>query len=88
METTCSCRLLKGCRTAIIIGGFTSLIATPVALLFGMLAGYFGKRVDDAVQYTYSVISSIPDILLLIALLLVFGKDWINSATRSGSPRG
>ena len=65
---------LKGCRTAIIIGGFTSIIATPVALIFGMMAGYFGKRVDDAVQYTYSVVSSIPDILLLIALLLVFGK--------------
>jgi peptide/nickel transport system permease protein len=65
---------LKGCRTAIIIGGFTSIIATPVALLFGMMAGYFGKRVDDAVQYTYSVVSSIPDILLLISLLLVFGK--------------
>lgn len=65
---------LKGCRTAIIIGGLTSLIATPVALVFGMMAGYFGKRVDDAVQYTYSVISSIPDILLLIALLLVLGK--------------
>src|SRR5678815_4333855 len=31
---------LKGCRTAIIIGGFTSIIATPVALLFGMMAGY------------------------------------------------
>jgi peptide/nickel transport system permease protein len=65
---------LKGCRTAIIIGGFTSLIATPLALFFGMMAGYFGKRVDDAVQYTYSVVSSIPDILLLIALLLVFGR--------------
>jgi len=65
---------LKGCRTAIIIGGLTSLIATPVALIFGMIAGYFGKQVDDAVQYTYSVISSIPDILLLIALLLVLGQ--------------
>jgi peptide/nickel transport system permease protein len=65
---------LKGCRTAIIIGGFTSMIATPLALLFGMTAGYFGKRVDDIIQYTYSVVNSIPDILLLIALLLVFGR--------------
>ena len=68
---------LKGCRTAMIIGGFTSIIATPVALFFGMIAGYFGKRVDDAVQYTYSVVSSIPDILLLIALLLVFGRGLV-----------
>jgi peptide/nickel transport system permease protein len=64
---------LKGCRTAMIIGGFTSLLVTPMALLFGLSAGYFGKRVDDAVQYTYTVLASIPDILLLIALLLVFG---------------
>ena len=56
-----------------IIGGFTSLLVTPMALLFGMSAGYFGRRVDDAVQYTYTVLASIPDILLLIALLLVFG---------------
>jgi peptide/nickel transport system permease protein len=65
---------LKGCRTAMIIGGFTSLIITPIALLFGMSAGYFGKRVDDGVQYVYTVFASIPDILLLIALLFVLGR--------------
>lgn len=65
---------LKGCRTALIIGGFTLLIATPLALLLGMVAGYFGKRVDDAVQYTYTVLDSIPNILLLIAMLLVLGR--------------
>ncbi len=47
---------LKGCRTAMIIGGLTSLIVTPLALLFGLLAGYFGKRVDDAIQYVYTVL--------------------------------
>lgn len=65
---------LKGCRTAIVLGGLTSLIATPLALLFGMLAGYFGKRVDDAVQYLYTVLDSIPSILLLISLLMVLGR--------------
>jgi peptide/nickel transport system permease protein len=67
-------RTLKGCRTALIIGGFTELIAMPLALLFGMPAGYFGKRVDDGVQYVYTVLSSIPDILLLIVLLMVLGR--------------
>jgi len=65
---------IKGVRTALIVGGLTSLIATPLALLFGMLAGYFGKRVDDAVQYFYTTLDSIPGILLLIALLLVLGR--------------
>lgn len=71
-------RTLKGCRTAMIVGGLTSLIVTPLALIFGMLAGYFGKWVDDGVQYVYSVLSSIPDILLLIALLLVLGRGLVN----------
>ena len=68
---------LKGCRTALIIGGLTSLIVTPLALLFGMLAGYFGKRVDDAVQYVYTVLDSMPWILLLIALLMVMGRGLV-----------
>jgi peptide/nickel transport system permease protein len=65
---------LKGCRTALIIAGLTSLMATPIALLFGLLAGYFGKRWDDFVQYVYTTLDSIPSILLLIALLLVLGR--------------
>lgn len=65
---------LKGCRTALIIAGLTSLLATPIALLFGLLAGYFGKRVDDSVQYVYTTLDSIPSILLLIALLMVLGR--------------
>src|SRR4051812_29676834 len=40
---------LKGVRIALLIGGLTSLIAIPLALLMGVLAGYFGKRIDDAV---------------------------------------
>jgi peptide/nickel transport system permease protein len=65
---------LKGCRTAVIIAGLTSLIATAFGLLFGLLAGYFGKYVDDAVQYVYTTLDSIPGILLLIALLMVMDR--------------
>lgn len=68
---------LKGCRTALLLGGLTSLIATPLALALGMLAGYFGKVVDDVVQYIYSVLASIPSILLLIALMMVMGRGLV-----------
>lgn len=77
-------RTLKGARTAFIIGGLTSLIATPLALLFGMMAGYFGKRADDAIQYLYTVLASIPDVLLLIALILVLGKGLIQLCVALG----
>jgi peptide/nickel transport system permease protein len=75
---------LKGCRTDLIIAGLTSLLATPVALLFGLLAGYFGKRVDDAVQYIYTTLDSIPGILLLIALLMVLGRGIIQICVAMG----
>src|SRR5262249_12858967 len=66
-------RTLKGIRTAILLGGLTQLMVTPLALLFGMIGGYYGKFVDDSVQYVYTVFSSIPDILLLITLRLALG---------------
>jgi peptide/nickel transport system permease protein len=65
---------LKACKTALIIGGFTSAIYIPLGTLFGILAGYFRRRTDDAIQYVYSTIASIPTILLLISIILVLGK--------------
>ena len=49
----------------------TTLIATPLAILFGMAAGYLGGRIDDAVQYVYTTLSSIPNILLIAAVMLI-----------------
>ncbi len=62
---------LRACRTALIIGGMTSVIYIPLGTLFGILAGYFRRWVDDLIQYVYTVLYSIPDILLLISVLLV-----------------
>jgi peptide/nickel transport system permease protein len=64
---------LKGARVALLIGGLTTLIAIPVALLFGVSAGFFGGFVDDAVFFVMSTLASIPGILLLTALMMVLG---------------
>jgi len=65
---------LKGIRVALLIGGFTSLIVIPIALLFGVSAGYFGGRIDDAVFFVISTLASIPSLLLLIALIMALGR--------------
>lgn len=65
---------LKAASTALLIGGFTSLIYIPIGIALGIAAGYFRRGVDDTVQYLYSTIASIPNILLLISLLVVLGK--------------
>ncbi|HSC86034.1 MAG TPA: ABC transporter permease [Polyangiaceae bacterium] len=66
---------LKGSRVALLIGGLTSLIAIPLALLFGILAGYFGGFVDDVVFFVMSTLASMPGILLLIALIMALGQS-------------
>ena len=65
---------LQGARVALLLGGLTSLIVIPLALLFGMAAGYFGGRIDDAVFFLISTLTSIPSLLLLIALIMVLGR--------------
>lgn len=63
---------LKSARTGLVIGTLTTLIVTPFAILFGVIAGYFGGLVDDLIQYVYTTLSSIPDILLIAAAMLIF----------------
>ncbi len=70
--------VLKACRTALLIGGLTSAIYLPIGALLGIMAGYFRRWTDDLIQYVYSLVSSIPDILLLVSVLLVLGKSLTN----------
>jgi peptide/nickel transport system permease protein len=65
---------LKGCSTALVLGGLTSVIYIPLGTLMGILAGFFRRWVDDVVQYIYTTIASVPSILLLISLMMVLGK--------------
>ncbi|RLA06631.1 MAG: ABC transporter permease [Gammaproteobacteria bacterium] len=61
---------LKSIRTGVLIGALTLLIMLPLALVLGTAAGYFGGWIDDAVQYLYTTLSSIPGVLLIAAAVL------------------
>ena len=62
---------IKSIRTGVLIGAFATLLSLPFAIGLGISAGYFKGRVDDLVQYIYTTLSSIPDILLIAAAVLV-----------------
>lgn len=64
----------KGIKVAFTIGGLTTLIILPIGIFFGLIAGYFGKSTDTTVTYVYSTLACIPEILLLIALMNIFGN--------------
>jgi peptide/nickel transport system permease protein len=61
---------LKSIRTGLVIGTVTTLVTLPLALFLGVAAGYFRGWVDDVIQYLYTVLSSIPGVLLIAAAVL------------------
>ena len=64
-------QILKSVRTALIIGLVTTLVMLPLAVLLGIVAGYFRGWVDDLIQYLYTVLNSIPGVLLIAAAVLM-----------------
>ena len=62
---------LKSIRTAILLGSITILIMLPFATLLGLSAGFFGGIIDDIIQFIYTTLSSIPAVLLIVAMVMV-----------------
>ncbi len=77
---------LKSIRTGLVIGTLTTLVMLPFALFFGIAAGYFRGWVDDVIQYIYTVLSSIPDVLLIASAVLMLQvtiekhAEWFSSS--------
>ncbi len=64
-------QVLKSVRTGLIIGLVTTLVMLPMAVLLGIVAGYFRGWIDDLIQYVYTVLNSIPGVLLIAAAVLM-----------------
>jgi peptide/nickel transport system permease protein len=64
-------QVLKSVRTGLIIGLVTTLVMLPMAVLLGIVAGYFRGWADDIIQYVYTVLNSIPGVLLIAAAVLM-----------------
>jgi peptide/nickel transport system permease protein len=62
---------LKSIRTGLVIGTLTTLVMLPAAILLGIMAGYFRGWTDDAIQYLYTTLNSIPAVLLIAAAILM-----------------
>ena len=62
---------IKSIRTAFVIGVLATVATLPLAVVLGILAGYFKGWVDEVIQYVYTVLSSVPGVLLIAACVLM-----------------
>jgi peptide/nickel transport system permease protein len=67
-------KTLYGAYISMTVGLLSSLIAVPIGVVLGALAGYFGGWIDDLITWFYTTISNIPSLLLILAMAFVFGK--------------
>ena len=67
-------KILVGTKTAMTIGFVVTSISIPIGVALGALAGYYGGKIDALVVWLYTVITSIPSILLMIGISHVLGK--------------
>lgn len=70
-------QVIQGTRIAFEVGILTSLIAIPLAVILGAIAGYYGRRVDELIVWLYTVFDSIPGLLFILAIAMVVGKGLI-----------
>ena len=75
-------RIVYGARTALAVGILSALFGCTVGALVGAASGYFGGRIDNAIQRVVDIMLSFPIIVLAMVVVAVLGKrtalgvDW------------
>ncbi|WP_338844911.1 ABC transporter permease [Massilia sp. W12] len=70
-------KTIKGSETSIVVGLAAALFATVLGTLFGALSGYYGGKIDDFFNWFYSIFTSIPSILMILAVAAVLQKKGV-----------
>lgn len=71
-------RLILGVRISLLVGLVAVLISLTIGIFIGAVAGYFGGRTDDFIQFIINTVWSIPTLLLVFAIVLALGKNIVN----------
>lgn len=71
-------RLLHGARYSLLIGVLSIALAVVVGSLIGLVAGYFGGRVDIVIMQLMDVVLAFPALILGIILVAVLGASVTN----------
>lgn len=70
-------KTIKGAETSIVVGLVAAVLATVIGTVLGAFSGYFGGKVDDFFNWFYSIFTSIPYLLLILAVAAVLQKKGV-----------
>tara|TARA_B100000674_G_scaffold497536_1_gene531665 strand:- start:754 stop:1605 length:852 start_codon:yes stop_codon:yes gene_type:complete len=71
-------RLLYGARISLLVGFVATGVALVIGVSWGIVAGYFGGRVDSIMMRIVDVLYGLPFIIFIILLMVIFGRNiWL-----------
>lgn len=71
-------RVLYGGRISVQVGLVSVAISCSVGTLLGLLAGYYGRRLDALIMRAMDVILAFPGILMALVIVAVLGRSLTN----------
>jgi peptide/nickel transport system permease protein len=68
-------RVLAGGQVSLSVGFLAALFSVVLGTTLGLVGGYYGGKIDDAVNALVQIIFNVPSLFLLIVLSLFFKPD-------------
>ncbi|MBI4276848.1 MAG: ABC transporter permease [Armatimonadetes bacterium] len=68
-------RALQGARTTLLVGTAAMAVAVGFGTLVGLVAGFYGGRVDEALMRATDIIMAVPSFFLALTILTLFGTS-------------
>ncbi len=71
--------IFHGARISLLIGVVATLVSIAIGVLIGAISGYFGGWIDDVLMRVTEAFQTIPNFVLLLALVAIMGSSiqWI-----------
>jgi peptide/nickel transport system permease protein len=68
-------QIFHGARTSLLIGLVATAISIGIGIVVGAVAGFYGGWVDNALMRVTEAFQTLPNFILLLVLVAVFGSD-------------
>ena len=71
-------RMIYGGRVSLLVGIAAVALSTTIGVVLGLLAGYFGGRLDWTIMTFVNIMLTFPFVLLALAVIAVLGASLFN----------
>lgn len=73
-------RMIYGSRISLAVSFSGVLTGSFIGIILGVLAGYYGKKIDALISRAIDILLAFPGLLLAILIVAIMGKGLVNTA--------